>query len=209
MSATRDCTYDRAASPRPGRLSLSAPQAKDGLPMESSELVGQFVQHRDLLYGYILALTRDHNLAEDILQDVGVSILSEATRGMGPEAFIPWVRGIARHRVADQYRRMASRRRHEIHFEEFADAVDVAFAEHAPAPEDNDQQLELLRECLDGLTARVRTILDLRYSGRRSIDEIAASLSWTPASIKVALSRARRTLADCVGRKLRREEAPG
>ena len=177
--------------------------------MESSELVRQFVQHRDMLYGYILALTRDHNLAEDVLQDVGVSILSEAKRGMGPEAFIPWARGLARHRVADYYRRLASRRRHEIHFEEFADAVDLAFAEHAPSPEDNHHQLKLLRECLDGLTARVRTIIDLRYSGRQSIDEIAASLSWTPASIKVALSRARRTLADCVGRKLRREEAPG
>ena len=177
--------------------------------MESSELVRQFVQHRDLLYGYILALTRDHNLADDILQDVGVSILAEAKRGMSPEAFLPWARGLARHRVADQYRRLATRRRHEAHFEKFADAVDLAFAEHAPTPADNHQQIKFLRECLDRLTARVRTIINLRYSGGRSIEEIAASLSWTPASIKVALSRARRTLADCVGRKLRREEAPG
>ena len=137
-----------------------------------------------------------------------MSILTEAKRGTAPEAFIPWARGLARHRVADHFRRLATRRRHEIHFEEFADAVDLAFAEHAPTPEDNRQQLELLRECLDALTARVRTIIDLRYSGGRSIDEIAGSLSWTPASVKVALSRARRTLADCVGRKLRQEEAP-
>jgi len=176
--------------------------------MESSELVPQFVQHRDVLYGYILALTRDHNLADDILQDVGVSILNEAKRGMSPDAFIPWARGLARHRVADHYRRLASRRRHEVHFEEFADAVDLAFAENAPTPEDNHHQVKLLRECLNGLTARVRTIIDLRYSNHRSIDEIAASLSWSPASVKVALSRARRTLADCVGRKLRLEEAP-
>jgi len=177
--------------------------------MESSELVPQFVQHRGVLYGYILALTRDHNLAEDILQDVAVSILTEAKRGMAPEAFIPWARGLARHRVADHYRRLATRRRHEVHFEEFADAVDRAFAEHAPTPEDDHHQLLLLRECLNELTARVRSIIDLRYSGCRSIDEIAALLSWTPASIKVALSRARRDLADCVSRKLRREEAPG
>ncbi len=36
-------------------------------------------------------------------------------------------------------------------------------------------------------------MIDLRYNGRQSMDEIAAALSWTPASIKVALSRARRT----------------
>ena len=175
--------------------------------MEPRELVPEFVQHRDVLYGYILALTRDHNLADDILQEVGVSILTEAKRGMSPEAFLPWARGLARHRVADHYRRLATRRRHETHFEEFADAVDLAFAEHAPTPEDNDHQLKLLRECLDALTERVRTIVNLRYSGGQSIGEIAASLSWTPASIKVALSRARRALAECVGRKLRREEA--
>jgi len=209
MSATRDYTDDRAASTRSGRLPLFAPQAKDDLPMEPGELFPEFVQQRDLLYGYILALTRDPNLADDILQDVGVSILTEAKRGTRPEAFIPWARGVARHRVADHYRRLAARRRHERHFDQFADAVDMAFAEHAPAAEDNGHQLKLLRECLEGLTARVRTIIDLRYSGRRSIGEIAASLSWTPGSIKVALSRARRTLADCVRRKLRQEDAPG
>ena len=176
--------------------------------MDSSDLARRFVQHRDMLYGYVFALTRDHDLAEDILQDVGVSILTEASRARGPDNFIPWARGLARHRVADHYRRLACRRRHEMPFEEFADVVDLAFAEHAPTPEDNHEQLKLLCECLDGLTAQVRRIIDLRYSGSRSVQEIASALSWTPASIKVALSRARRTLADCVGRKLRREEAP-
>ena len=174
--------------------------------MESHDLARQFVQHRDTLYGYVFALTRDHDAAEDILQEVGVSILTEATRGGSPDNFAAWARGLARHRVADHYRRLASRRRHEVPFDEFADVVDRAFAEYAPTPEDHHQQLKLLRECLDGLTARVRKIIDLRYSGRQSLAEIAASLSWKTASIKVALSRARRALSDCVARKLRHEE---
>lgn len=176
--------------------------------MEPNELIHQFVRHRDVLYGYVFALTRDHNVAEDILQDLGVSIMSEPTRGTVPGDFMAWARPVARHRVGNYYRRVASRRRHEVHFEQFADVVDLAFAEHAPTPEENHAQLQHLRECLQGLTAKVRTMIDLRYSGRQSMDEIAAALSWTPASIKVALSRARRSLADCVGRKLRQEEGP-
>ena len=206
MSAICSYTNGRAASPRSGRSSLSTPQMKDGLTMESRDLARQFVRHRDLLYGYVFALTRDHDLAEDILQDVGVSILAEATRGTSPDNFVSWARGVARHRVADHYRRQASRRKHEVPFEQFADAVDRAFAEHAPTPKDNHQQLKFLRECLDALSAQVRTIIDRRYHGRQSLEEIAASLSWKPASIKVALSRARRALADCVARKLRLEE---
>lgn len=173
--------------------------------MESSDLVRQFVRHRDMLYAYVFALTCDHDLAEDILQEVGVSILTEAARGKAADTFIPWARGLARHRVADHYRRQASRRRHEMPFEEFADAVDLAFEEHAPPPEVNHQRLQFLRECLNALTAQVRTMIDRRYRGQ-SLDEIAAALSWTPASIKVALSRARRGLADCVNRKLRQDE---
>ncbi len=177
--------------------------------MEPRELVRQFVQHRDVLYGYVLALTGDHGLAEDILQDIGVSILTEAARETQPESFMPWARTVARHRVADHFRRLASQRRHEIPFDQFADAVDLAFAEHAPTPEDNHRQLKLLRQCLDGLTSRIRAMIDLRYRGSQSMEQIATALSWAPASVKVALSRARRSLADCVERKLRQEEDPG
>ncbi len=174
--------------------------------MEPRELVRQFVQHRDVLYGYVLALTGDHDLAEDILQDIGVSILTEAARETHPESFLPWARTVARHRVADHFRRQAPRRRHEIPFDPFADTVDLAFAEHAPTPEDNHRQLKLLRQCLDGLTSRVRAMIDLRYRGSQSMEQIATALSWTPGSVKVALSRARRSLAECVERKLRQED---
>ena len=91
-------------------------------------------------------------------------------------------------------------------FKSFPDAVDLSFAEHAPTPEDNHQQLKFLRECLAGLTAQVCAIIDRRYHGRQSLEEIATWLSWKPASVKVALSRARRALAACVDRKFRLEE---
>ena len=35
-----------------------------------------------------------------------------------------------------------------------------------------------------------------------TIETIAAKLSWTPGSVKVALSKARRVLGECVRRKL-------
>ncbi len=174
--------------------------------MEPSDLVRQFVQHRDVLYGYIFALTRDHHAAEEILQELGMSILTEANRGTTPDSFMAWARGVARHRVADHYRRLGARRRHEARFEQFANAVDVAFAEQAPTPQDNQQQLQFLRECVERLTLRVRTMIDLRYRGEKSMDEIAAAMQWTAGSVKVAMSRARRTLGECVDRKLRSEE---
>lgn len=208
MCDTRDTASDRAALPRPGHLP-AVPGSPEDAPgtVESGELARQFLQQRDVLYGYIFALARDHHAAEEILQELGVSILTEAKRGTVPKDFIGWARGVARHRVADYFRSLATRRQHEKQFEEFADVVDLAFAEQTRTAADNQHELQLLRDCLQRLTQRVRTMIELRYQGRQSLDQIATALQWKTDSVKVAMSRARRVLSECVERKLRSEGA--
>ncbi len=171
-----------------------------------SELVRQFIQNRDVLYAFVFALARDHDVAEELLQEIGVAILAEAKRGTAPANFMAWARQVARHRTADYYRRRSIQRRHEVQLEYLDDVIDQAFAEHASNPDRIHQHLIFLRTCVERLAQRARYMLDLRYQGQKSLDEIAVAVGWKPASVKVALSRARRTLADCVSRKLRRQE---
>ncbi|MCE9606069.1 MAG: sigma-70 family RNA polymerase sigma factor [Planctomycetia bacterium] len=196
-------------SPRCGPVVLPwrGRNRKSIVDMEPDELLREFVRQRHMLYGYVFALTADHNVSEDVLQEIGVSILNERKRGTEPENVLLWLRGLARHRVADHYRHAATRERREMQFEKFADIVDRAFVENATEGGDEHDQLELLKACIKELTERVRTLVELKYGSGKSIEEIASAVSWTSASVKVALSRARRSLADCVGRKSRREEA--
>lgn len=175
--------------------------------MRSEELLREFVKHREALFGYVLALTADRDVADDVLQEIGVAILSEAERDKQPDDFAQWLRGIARHRVADHYRRTATRERRETRFEDFADVVDRAFDEHAAAERETAYRLEFLEGCLDELTERVRAMVDGRYRLGKSVETIAEEIRWTPGSVKVALSRARRLLFECVGRKSRLQES--
>jgi RNA polymerase sigma-70 factor (ECF subfamily) len=177
------------------------------LPVEP-DVPRLLLQHRDELFGFILVLVRDHDLAEDLFQEAGVAILSEAARGVRPASFLKWARTIARHRIADHFRRQATRSESDVDFESLADVTEQAFDQNPLTIQLNNERLAFLRECLDRLARRARSIVDLRYQHHKSLKDIAAALSWKDDSIKVALAKIRKTLAQCVARKLE-GSAPG
>jgi len=161
----------------------------------------QFLQDRDVLFAYVLALVRDRDAAEEIFQELGVSILSEAGRGVRPGDFGAWARAMARHRIADHFRRTG--RRAECNLEDFGQVVEQAFVENADALERHKARLAYLRECIERLGRKARWLIDGRYGQRLSISQLASKLGWQPGSVKVALSRARRALGQCVEQRMR------
>ena len=66
--------------------------------------------------------------------------------------------------------------------------------------------LEAVRNCLDGVTARIRSILTMRYREGMSGAEIARRTKTTVTAVHMALSRARSVLSRCVETRLAREE---
>jgi RNA polymerase sigma-70 factor (ECF subfamily) len=175
--------------------------------MVESELVKEFLRNRDTLMGFVLALVRDHDLAEELFQETAVAILAEAEKGTRPANVLAWARAVARHRIADHFRRLARRSEDMRTFEATADLVTQAFEENAISAEEGRRRLRHLTECLRRLGRRARTIVDLRYRDRLALREIAAAIEWKQSAVKVALAKARRALADCVAAKLRAEEA--
>jgi DNA-directed RNA polymerase specialized sigma24 family protein len=53
------------------------------------------------------------------------------------------------------------------------------------------------------LTDRMRDLVTRRYRDGVPLDELASGMGWKTESVKVALSRARKALAECVHTKLR------
>jgi DNA-directed RNA polymerase specialized sigma24 family protein len=126
--------------------------------------------------------------------------------------------GAARNRVADYYRARTRDERNLKRLMSMAAEVEAAFVENPPArseelgaggdsheQEPDDPRVSHLRACLEKLSAKTRLMLDARYARSASIGAIAAKLSWTSGSVKVALAKARRALGDCVRRKLATE----
>jgi RNA polymerase sigma-70 factor (ECF subfamily) len=165
-------------------------------------LVRMLMEHRDLIWGFILSLTRDHEAAEEVFQEVSVAILEEAQDDLQVARFLPWVREVARRRVAGYYRKKANPRTEPLS-DSLVEVIGQAFAEYEPRVEEQQLRVKLLMGCVERLTGRSRQLIDAFYRGRRSIKDLAAELNWKPESIRVALSRARKALADCVAVRLR------
>ena len=191
--------------PGRGAARASAERSADTgrLLVVESDLVRQFLRHRDVLMGFIVALTGDYDLAEEVFQEVAVSILNEANKRAAPSNFMAWARAVARHRVVDHFRGKARRRERHQPLDSLAEAVEQAFGENEVTPDESHRRLAYLAECLRSLGDRARAIVEMRYRQRRPIAGIAAAIGWKPASVKVALSKARRALADCIDRKMR------
>lgn len=165
-------------------------------------LVKQFLEHRDALLAFIIGLTRDHDVAEEVFQDAAQVILQESGRGTPVIHFLPWAREVARRRVAEHYRKQSKLRAVEQPSPALAEIVDQAFAENERVLEDHRLRLKYLDECRERLSGRGREVVAGFYGEHKSIRQIAAAIGWGENSVKVALSRARRLLADCVRQKL-------
>jgi RNA polymerase sigma-70 factor (ECF subfamily) len=175
--------------------------------VRESDLLRQFLQHRDGILAFIFALTRDHDVAEEVFQEVGLAVTDEARRGRQVENFPAWAREIARRRVAAYYRVHGQNRKLLPLSDGLADVVEQAFRENEQAQEQAQLRFKFLHQCMELLKGRSRQVIERRYRHGESIAAIAAYLSWQPDSVKVALSRARKQLADCVKNKLRLHEA--
>ena len=170
--------------------------------MSAQTLTKNLLEHRQLLFGFLLALTRSHEIAEDLFQELSIEILEEATRGTQVENFLPWARTLARHKVSDYYRRQARRATQPL-TDSMSEVVSLAFEEQEAQPDEHVARMALLEQCMSVLTRRVRDLIEARYRRHQSMKEISADSGWKETSVKTALSKARKTLADCVDSKMR------
>src|ERR1700722_19154437 len=57
------------------------------------------------VYGYLLARCGDTGLAEDLTAESFLAAVHAVRKPDGPEPSIPWLIGVARHKLADHWRR--------------------------------------------------------------------------------------------------------
>jgi RNA polymerase sigma-70 factor (ECF subfamily) len=175
--------------------------------MAPSDLVRQFLQNRDAILAFVFALTRSRPIAEEVFQEVALAILDEAQQGRQVISFLAWAREIARRRVAAYFRVHGQNKKLLPLPDTLADMIDLAFRENEREQEQCQLRLELLHRCMEQLAGRGRQVIEEKYQNGKPIAAIAENLGWKPESVKVALSRARKQLGDCVQLKLRLQEA--
>jgi RNA polymerase sigma-70 factor, ECF subfamily len=144
------------------------------------------------VYRYLArALLGDRAAAEDLTQETFAAVVIAARSGRPEALTMPWVMGVARHKLVDHHRRAArDQRRLERAWAQSSDSVDLDPLDGA----DPARVLEMMRS----LSPEHRLVLILKYVDGLAVQEIATTLNRSQHATNSLLSRARRALANSV-----------
>ncbi|MCA9068477.1 MAG: sigma-70 family RNA polymerase sigma factor [Planctomycetaceae bacterium] len=166
---------------------------------EQKEVVRLLMEQRTGLLAYILAIVRDYDLAEDVLQEVSMTVCEISDQFREGTNFGAWVREIARRRIL-AHNRAAARFPGNLTREEL-NQLDAGF-ESVESEASMRERLNALRRCLQTLTNLSRRLLQLRFAGRYPYREIAEQIGRQPESVRKTVYRSRQVLRTCIERRL-------
>ena len=175
-----------------GLMSVDTQAIANGLRQRDPELLDLLIeqfQHR--LFRYLVFLTGDQALAEDLFQETWIRVMERGHQYNAKSKFESWLFAIARNLVIDVSRRKKMRSLEELADPESnkpfepPDPQGVSALQMLVARE-NEQaiQLSLLK-----IPAYYREVLLLRFHEELGLEEIAAVLSTPISTVKSRLYR--------------------
>jgi RNA polymerase sigma-70 factor, ECF subfamily len=169
-----------------------------GLKRQDAGLLDELIvryQHR--LMRYLLYLTSNREMAEDLFQEVWMRVLIRGGQFNGQARFDTWLLTIARNLVIDQRRKRTMSSLDELFEGGSEDDRPMSFeiSDNEPTPFDryaNSEDRERIAAALLQLDTLHREVLVLRFHEELSLDEIA---KMTKAPLSTVKSRLYRGLA--------------
>lgn len=149
--------------------------------------------HFGEVFGYLLARTRDHYVAEDLTSETFIRALTKITSVTERRsAFGAWLMTIARNLLIDEAR--SARSRYEVDLPDYGDAaadegdpVQAAF---------RSVWADELRRILCDLSADQRICLELRFFHDLSLVEVGRRMKRRPNAVSAIQFRALRRLSE-------------
>ena len=150
--------------------------------------------HRPQIFRFLLASTRDVDLAETLTQECFLKAHRNWDRFRGESSAMTWLMRIAINLEKDHWRN----RRMQFWRHTRTNSVDLDEAsEWLPSGERSVEQQMLAREqvgqvwkAVEGLSERQRTVFLLRYVEEQELSEIAQATGLSEGTVKAHLSRA-------------------
>lgn len=168
-------------------------------PDDQERFTRCWTQVQPAIAGYIAALVPDPHAADDVVQEVAVTLLRKFAEYDPARPFIAWAMGVAKMAILSHRRDHA---RAAVRFgPEAVEALADTWEELLP---EADLRRAALAECLRTIAGRARELLRLRYEEAIAPQDIAIRLGMTPVAARVALVRVRTALQTCIERRLER-----
>jgi RNA polymerase sigma-70 factor (ECF subfamily) len=150
-----------------------------------------YARHNVRVYRFIARLVGDGATAEDLVSEVFLDVWRKAGQFEGRSQASTWLLAIARYKALSQLRSRP------------VECLDDGVAEGIEDPSDNPEvtfqkkdRSEMLRRCLNQLTAGHREVLDLVYYHEKSMEEVAEILAIPEATVRTRMFYARKRMAE-------------
>jgi RNA polymerase sigma factor (sigma-70 family) len=155
--------------------------------MENIFVVDAYTEHRGALYGYLVALTRDVDIAEDAVQEAFTRLTREVRADRAPDNVRAWLFQVGRNLItsAGRHRQVVDRYQPRL----------VELGDHRSAEEqwlevEEGRRLHALLANLDAVDRRSLMMAALGYSGA----EIGQAIGRSENAVRTRLCRARSRL---------------
>jgi len=181
--------------PDPKRIDALAREVQAGRHEAFDEIVRETVA---LLRSQVRFLIEDDDLADDVVQETYVQLFQEIDRYTPGTNFLAWARTLARTQaLSARFRRGRERAASNRYNHAVRDRVTAGLDSEEPA-ERLKTQMERLQECLGKLQEKARSLVELRYFQRLSLEDVAARIGVKTGAAGVSLHRIRATLHKCM-----------
>jgi len=162
-----------------------------------SEFLVLYNRAQPALRGYLFSWLRDFHRAEEVLQQTSLELWEHFAEYDDAKPFSAWALGVARNQALKELRR--SKAAPGLARPEVLEAVAGTYAEMSDGL---GARRSALQDCVERLSAAMRSLVDLYYGRGLSIAEVAAEAGRPRGSVEVSLFRARQQLADCTRKAL-------
>lgn len=149
-------------------------------------------REQSMVFSLALHFLRDRGAAEEVAQDVFLSLHRHLGSLESPEHVTFWLRRVTSHRCIDYSRR---RRRPQV-------SLEVVPEPRSEAPRGDPMLARRLRELVASLPAKARAVVVLRYQEDLMPLEIAEVLGMPVATVKSHLQRSLLLLREKVARAI-------
>ena len=150
-----------------------------------------YARHNIRVYRFILRLTGNQSLAEDLVSEVFLDVWRQADGFESKSQVSTWLLAIARYKALSALRRRTD--------EPLDDHMAATIEDTADDPETvvgtKDRNI-IVQKCLTQLSAAHREVIDLVYYHEKSVDEVAQIVGIPAATVKTRMFYARNKMAD-------------
>ncbi len=151
-----------------------------------------WIDLRDELFGFVLSIVNDRELAQDIVQDVFIKIQTNLHTLKHPSKLTSWAYQVTRNTIVDHYRKTKNNITH-------IECPDI------PEEDPNNFEYSRLSDCINGkinnLSKTYKEAIVLTYlknlSQKQLADHLGISYSGTKSRVQKARNLLKKDLLDC------------